>query len=42
MAKKNKGRIVNPPKRKPEKIYGGSTTAPVSIRLQKQIAQGKP
>lgn len=30
-------RIVNPPKSRKPKVYGGSTRAPRSIRLQKQI-----
>lgn len=32
-----KKRIVNPPKRKPDKAYGGSADPPLSIRLWKQL-----
>lgn len=32
-------KIINPPKRKKDKVYGGSTSRPISIRILKVIQE---
>lgn len=38
--KKNKGRIKNPPKQKPQKVYAGGAQRPISIRAL-ELALGR-